>query len=320
MRRYLLPAFGALALVLLILAVGTPAGTAAKPFPNVIPLPDDFQPEGVVAGRGPVIYAGSLANGSIYQADLRTGVATELVPASESGPTAVGLAFDVRSNTIFAAGRDTGAAFAYDAATGTFAGAGTYPLTAPGSFVNDAVVTEDAVYFTDSFRPYFYRLPLGAGGALPDAGAATETMLSGDFVFVPGGFNANGIEATPDGAYLIIVHSSRGELYRVEPDSGVALLIDLGGESVPAGDGLLLQDDVLYVVQNRLNQIAVVALNETYTAGTVVDTITNDDLSAPATFRIPTTVAAFGDNLYAVNARFDVQPPTEYDIVKVPRD
>jgi hypothetical protein len=36
-------------------------------------------------------------------------------------------------------------------------------------------------------------------------------------------------------------------------------------------------------------------------------------------FRIPTTIAEFGDALYAVNARFDVPPTpdTEYDVVRV---
>ena len=47
------------------------------------------------------------------------------------------------------------------------------------------------------------------------------------------------------------------------------------------------------------------------TAGTVSGIITDPGL------RIPSTVASFGDALYAVNARFDVTDPAtaEYEVV-----
>jgi hypothetical protein len=37
---------------------------------------------------------------------------------------------------------------------------------------------------------------------------------------------------------------------------------------------------------------------------------------------VPTTIAAFGDALYAVNARFDTPPTpdTDYDVVRVPEN
>jgi hypothetical protein len=50
------------------------------------------------------------------------------------------------------------------------------------------------------------------------------------------------------------------------------------------------------VVRNRLNEIAVVRLDRSYTSGVVVRAITDED------FDVPTTVAAFGPFLYAVNA------------------
>jgi sugar lactone lactonase YvrE len=142
-----------------------------------------------------------------------------------------------------------------------------------------------------------------------------EIPLSGDYVFTPGAFNANGIAATPNGKTLIIVNSVDGLLYNVDPDTGEATLIDLGGDTVPNGDGILLQGKTLYVVQNRLNQIAVVELNSDLTEGTIVDTITDSD------FRVPTTIARFGNSLYAVNARFGTTPTpdTEYEVVRVSR-
>ena len=92
-------------------------------------------------------------------------------------------------------------------------------------------------------------------------------------------------------------------LYRIDPNTGVATTIDLGGASVPSADGILLQGRTLYVVQNFLDQVAVVELDPGSASGAVVDTIVDDG------FRIPTTVARAGDRLYLVNARFDVAFP-----------
>jgi sugar lactone lactonase YvrE len=142
-----------------------------------------------------------------------------------------------------------------------------------------------------------------------------ETIqLSGDYVFTPGAFNANGIAATPNGKTLIIVNSVDGALYTVDPATGEATLIDLGGETVVNGDGILLQGKTLYVVQNFFNQIAVVQLEPDLSAGTIVDTLTS------SSFGIPTTIARFGSSLYAVNSHFDTPPTpaTEYEVVRVP--
>jgi hypothetical protein len=157
---------------------------------------------------------------------------------------------------------------------------------------------------------------LGSGGQLPDAGAVEEIPLSGDFVFTPTAFNANGIDATANGKSLVVVNSTSGELYHVEPETGVASLIDLGGATVFNGDGILLDGKTLYVVQNRLNQIAVVQLDADLTAGEIVAIITD-----PA-FDVPTTITEFGNSLYAVNARFGTppEPDTDYDVVKVAKE
>ena len=277
------------------------------------PLPDGFQPEGVVVGHGGTIYAGSLADGSIYRADLRTG-AGDVFMEGEDGLIAVGLSHDNRSNNLFVAGGPGGDARVYDAGSGELLMS--YQLAAPPTtFINDAIVTREAVYFTDSFYPRFFRLPLNANGRLPAASDVQEIPLSGDFDFIAGGFNGNGIEASADGDYLIIVNSTTGTLYRVDPLTGVALAIDLGGELVTSGDGLVRQGNTLFVVRNFLNQIAVVELGDDFTSGELVDTITDD------AFRIPTTADRFGNALYAVNARFGTPSPAEaeYEIVRVKR-
>lgn len=316
--RQVLRVLAGLLLVAALLALAPAPTRAAATFPDVIALPDGWRPEGVATGRGPVIYSGSLANGAIYAADLRTGEGAILAPGAP-GRVAVGLSFDARTNYIFVAGGGTGKAYVYDAATGALLRE--YTLTAPGTFVNDVIVTRDAAYFTDSGRPVYYRVPLGPGGRLAAPDAVETIPLSGDYQQVAG-FNANGIEATPNGKSLIIVNSAAGALYRVAPRTGVATRIDLGGDSVSAGDGLLLRGRTLYVVRNRLNQIAVIELARDLRSGEVVDTITdpNFDVNTDPNFDVPTTIAAFGDALYAVNARFTTPPTpsTPYTIVRVP--
>jgi sugar lactone lactonase YvrE len=296
-------------IMLAVLLVPAPLSARAAAFPEVIALPNGWLPEGVVTGHGPVIYSGSRANGAIYAADLRTGEGAILVPG-QAGRVAVGLSFDARSNSIFVAGGGTGKAYVYNAKTGALVQE--YTLTAPGTFVNDVIVTRDAAYFTNSALASYYRVPLGPGGRLAAPDAVETIPLSGEYEQVPG-FNANGIEATPNGKNLIIVNSAAGKLYRVEPRTGVAKLIDLGGASVINGDGLLLRGHTLYVVQNQLNQIAIVDLAPKLSSGNVVGLITDPR------FDVPTTIAAFGNALYAVNARFTTPPTptTPYNIVRV---
>jgi sugar lactone lactonase YvrE len=300
-------------LLLTVVVGASPARTAAREvFPEVINLPAGWLPEGVVIGPGAVIYSGSRANGAIYAADLVTGLGRILVPG-QPGRIAVGLSFDRRSNAIFVAGGATGHAYVYDADSG--AELADYTLTtATPAFINDVIVTREAAYFTNSNRAEFYRLPLGPGGELPAADAVQAIPFSGEYQQVSG-FNTNGIEATPNGDWLIVVHSSLGLLYRVDPLTGAALAIKLGDASMTNGDGILLHGNTLYVVRNRLNEIAVVELADDLLSGAVTRTITSPN------FDVPTTIARLGDALYAVNARFTTPPTPEttYTIVRVRR-
>jgi hypothetical protein len=247
-------------------------------------------------------------------ADARTGLGQVLVPG-QADRVAVGLAFDRRSNYLFAAGGPTGSASVYDAATGAPIATFQLSVTPAASFINDVIVTRSAAYFTNSSAAVLYRLPLGPGGSgSPDT--PVETIpLSGDYQQVPG-FNANGIVATADGAALIVVNSALGVLYQVDPATGVATLIDLDGASLSNGDGMLLEGNTLYVVRNRLNRIEVIDLEPDLSAGTVVETITN------AEFDVPSTITRIGGALYVVNARFGVPPTpdTPYSIIRVEGD
>jgi hypothetical protein len=86
------------------------AGTTAQPFPDFIPLPADFGPEGIAVGNGTTFYAGSLAastRGQILVGDLRTGEVATLV--EPDGVPALGMKHDARSNLLFVARSSSGA-------------------------------------------------------------------------------------------------------------------------------------------------------------------------------------------------------------------
>jgi sugar lactone lactonase YvrE len=286
------------------LLVAHPATAVPAPFPDIIKLPNGFQPEGIASGRGTTFYAGSLANGAVIKGDLRTG-AHETIVDSANGP-AVGIAVDAR-NRVWVAGGPSGEIRVYDGTTGDALAV----FSAGAGFINDLVVTRDAVYATNSVASTLAVIPLGPGGALPSSSMADSLPMVG-FPAVPG-FNANGIEAWADGR-LIVAHSSQRALYQVDPASGLATQIDLG-QDLPNVDGITRQGTRLYAVQNRLNQIAVIRLDPSLMSGEVVDTLTNPQ------FDVPTTVALFGDATYVVNARFGTPSPgtADFDVVRTSR-
>jgi sugar lactone lactonase YvrE len=298
-----------LVLVLVALAVagvgGSQAATDKGGHPDTIRLPDGFQPEGI-AIAGNTFYVGSIPTGAVYRGSLRSGAGALLVPG---GPGKAAIGVEVDRGRLFVAGGPTGKAFVYSARSG--AELATYQLTTATTFINDVVVTRSAAWFTDSFNQVLYRVALGRGGRLGGQSAVQTIPITGDLVYTTG-FNVNGIDATRDGKVLVVVQSNTGKLFRVTR-SGVTRELDLGGGSVPNGDGILLDGRRLYVVQNQLNQIARIAVDRRLRSGRILGLITDPD------FDVPTTIDDHGKRLYAVNARFGTPPTptTRYDVVQV---
>jgi sugar lactone lactonase YvrE len=300
-------------LVLVALAVAAGAGSQAaaqEAGPDLIRLPDGFQPEGI-AISGHTFWVGSIPTGAIYSGDLRTGQGRVIVPGG-AGRAAIGVAHAPSSNPfdpgrLVVAGGPTGRAFVYSARGGWLQAS--YQLTTLPTFINDVVVTNEAAWLTDSLNQQLYRINFGERRF-----AFVETVpLTGDIDFVAG-FNVNGIDATPDGQTLILVQSNTGKLF-TSTTGGVTTEIDLGGATLVNGDGILLDGRTLYVVQNRNNRIAVVELSEDLQSGTITRFITDPD------FDVPTTVDDTAEHLYAVNARFGTPSPAtaRYDVVRVPK-
>jgi sugar lactone lactonase YvrE len=294
------PAIGILTLlaVIAVAAVWGRAEATAGPRPEVVPLPAGFQPEGI-ATHANTFFVGSIPTGAIYRGDLRTGRGSVFVPGRE-GRSAIGLS--LRKRMLFVAGGETGSGSVFDARSG--AELASFQLTTEASFINDVVATKDAAYFTDSVNPFLYKVPIERRRGFGDV----ETIpLSGDLVYEEG-FNTNGIDATRNGKSLVVVQSNTGELFEVDPRTGVASEIDLGGETVTNGDGILLDGGRrLWVVQNQNNLLALVRLAPGLASGDVVRRLTHE------TFDVPTTVARAGARLVLVNARFGTPNPEGAD-------
>jgi sugar lactone lactonase YvrE len=302
------------ALLAVALIPTTPAVAAATRHrgdaapPTTIPLPDGFGPEGIAIGAQPLAYFGSTVDGSIYRADLRTGRGR--IISEGPGTPSVGLKID-QDGRLFVAGGPAGDGRVVSASSGEVLAS--YTFTTEPSFVNDVILTPDAAWFTDSFNPVLYKVPLGRSGQLPGPGGVVTVPLTGDIAFQDG-FNVNGISRTPDGRGLLVDQTNTGLLFRVDPATGVTRGVDLGGALVPDGDGILLSGRTLYVVQNVDNQVAVVQLDRSGRRGTVVDRLTDPR------FDVPTTVARFDGRLYLPNSRFliDPTPTTTYTAVAIP--
>jgi sugar lactone lactonase YvrE len=295
-------------LVIACAALVAPAALAKGSFPETIPLPNGFQPEGIAIGNGATFYVGSIPTGAVYAGNLRTGTGRILVQGA-TGRAATGLEYD--HGRLWVSGASTGKAFVYDATSGALIRELQLATGSGATFINDVVVTNTAAYFTDSNRAVVYQVALSKNGS---PGTVTTVPLTGDFQLVSG-FNLNGIDATPNGKTLLAVQSATGKLFTIDPGSGATKAVDLGGAVLTNGDGIMLHGTTLYVVQNRDNKIAVVSLSSDFARGTVTRTITDPDLD------VPTTIDRFGRRLYAVNARFGTATGSDatYDVVQIRR-
>ena len=302
-----LRALAAACSVLVLTASILAPSVAAKNFPETVDLPNGWQPEGITSSAT-TAYVGSLVNGAILSIDLQSGSGHVLVPGV-AGRVAVGVDYDTRSGRLWVAGGPTGRVSAYDASTGALLA--DYAFSAPVGFINDLVVTRDAVYATDSNVQQLLVIPLGSGGELPAPSAAFKLALNGDITYTAG-FNANGIVAGRN--RLILVQSNTGLLFSVDPRTGVASEIDLGGDSVINGDGLELVGDTLFVVRNMDNLVDVFRLGPQFASARQIAEVHRDS------FDIPTTATYAAGRLWVVNARFTTPPTpdTPYWVTRLP--
>lgn len=301
-------------------ALTTPASAStAGSEPSTISLPNGWFGEDIANGRGSTFFAGSISTGGIYRGDYDTGKGKVLV-TSAPGLTA-GLFTELRSggaDRLWASGGPSGQARVYDPGTGRLLA--TYQLADPtaGAFVSDVVVTRTAVYYTDSFLPRLYVLPLGPHGELPKGSAVRTVPLTGDVAYTdtPLNFNLNGI-AVVDGV-IVSAQTNTGKLFRVDPVTGATQEIPItDAAGAPAtvfqADGLVARGRTLFIARNFANRISTVRLSAgTRTARLIAD-------RSDPRLDIPSSVEEHDGDLWALNARFTTPPApgTTYTVVRL---
>ncbi len=292
-----------LSLVLSAPLVATSAAAEPRPDSYVLPGTNVF-PEGITA-RGRTFYVTSTATGAVFRGDVKDQQVQTFLPGGQDGrTTAIGLEVSPDGDRLVVAGGATGLVFVYDTSSGELVARFSNGLTGrEQTFLNDVAFDRAGnAYVTDSVNDVLYRIPAaqverGASGtqSLPVFVDFTGTA----FGYVAG-FNANGIAVTPDGRYAVVIQSNTGELFRIDLTTRRVQQVDVGGADLTAGDGIELRGRTLYVVRNRLEQIAEVRLSGDLLRGRLVDATTYREETA-----FPTTAAFAAGRLLVVNSQFD---------------
>lgn len=318
---------GTIATLLLLLGLfGAPALTGAQATPEASPISGDddvivyelpgeqVYPEGIAFDAGEnVFYVGSTGDGTIFRGNVDTGEVEVFSDGGTDGrATAIGMDIDDQGR-LFVAGGDSGQVFVYDTDTGESIAVLDNGL-APNTFMNDVVAVDGVAYVTDSFNPILWRVTLDdPPGIIESFVDFTDTP----FVFQQDGFNANGIVATPDGQYLLVVQSATGNLFRIEIASGEVIEVALGGVLLLNGDGMALNGQMLYVIQNQQELIVPIDMDADFRSGVAGEPFTDDALN------YPTTLALTGDGrALVVNSQFGAResgdPELPFTVVSIP--
>lgn len=301
-------------------ALGLTHGATAQEGIRVLPLPESAAyPEGVAADPATgALYTNSANTGVIFRVDPATGATTvvgdplDMAQARPATPksVALGLKSDGEGR-IWVAGARDGSMHVVDIATGRRLARFTTP---EGPWlINDVVLTPDAAYFTDSLRQMLWRVPRDA---VADAVLEPWLRFEGtalDFGEEP---NLNGIAATPDGRWLIVVHAKTGRLFRIDTETREVAAIDGGDANLSSGDGLVLDDQRLFVVRQSAGEVVALRISPDLLTATETKRI------KPAELAWPATAAISGDRLIVANSQLNRRasgdPALPFSLVSIP--
>ena len=281
-----------------------PADTAARnaaTFTYILPGDEVFA-EGVAVAGDTYYVTGFF--GIIFRGDLDEREAEVFIP--DPGCCASGI--EVVGDRLLVAGAWGGHVSLYDRTTGALLARWSVANPDVCTNVNDiAIAANGDAYITDSLRPALYRIP--AAEIRHPSAAAQDLPIFLDWEGTPftqyacGFLNANGIVATPDGRFLLVVNSTDGRLFRVRLSDKQVTEVSLGGYRLISGDGMVLtEDNILYVVSPATPLVAKLRLNPQYNRGRLLSETTDPS------FHSPTTAAIARDRLLVVNSQFSGPP------------
>ena len=245
---------------------------------------------------GKSFFVSSTTDGTIFKGSVKgSRTLAAFAPGGADGrTTATGLT--VNKGRLFAAGAATGKAFVLSTKDGSTLKVLDSKAPSSDTFINDVTVAGGYAYFTDSRRPVILRAST-SGGSVGDLEPWLD--LTGTPFVYQTGFNANGIVNYDNGRVLVVVQSNTGKLFRINTRTKDVRQIDLGGETVTNGDGLVAHGSRLYVVRNANGEIVEIKLRRGKREGRIESRITSDK------FAFPTTAARVGKRLLVVNSQFD---------------
>ena len=280
-------------------------------------LPEGFAyPEGIALEKdGSAFYAASAEDGTLIRVDIGSGNAHTiaaggvLTPPDSPFPGLLGLKLDDTRRLWIAGGR-TGSMLAVDTEDGGVVAKFQSPRES--TLINDVALAGGYAYFTDSLNPDLWRVSTTAKAGAPEK----WIDLAGSAIPHGDGVNLNGIVATADGKALIVVHMSKGLLFRIDIATKKIDPIDVGGAALTGGDGLVLDGGVLYVVRQTENEVVTLELSRDQRSGKEAGRYRSEALMYPA------TAAKVGDRLLVVNTQFDKRgkqdPKLPFEVVGIP--
>lgn len=315
MPKLALTALGALVLSLCMgVAIGAESRVVENDVREYRVGPPAASPEGVVYAPGQrAFYGGSVEDGTLYRATLGDRTAATFLPANRPAGRNSAIGVNADDGLLYVAGGDSGRLYVYSLRTKREVARF---RTGSGGFINDVTITREGdVYFTDSIRPFLYRV---TEDQVENGGGAVERIRLTPEVRYQQGFNVNGIRDTASGQYIIIADSNDNALYRVEPagnpeDREIRRVRITGRTANP--DGLELRGHILYVVDNTNELIVKVRLGPEFARGDVKSNTTTPE------FHTPTTASIARGRLLVSNPEFNDQsePGAPYFVVSIPR-
>ncbi|MBD2752817.1 gluconolaconase [Spirosoma validum] len=161
-------------------------------------------------------------------------------------------------------------------------------LPTANHYANDiAFDAQGNAYVTDSFAPVIYKIP-------NDTTQASIFVNDSKFAGTQG-INLNGIVYHPDN-YLIVVKSNDGKLFKVDL-SDPSKVFEITGVTLLNGDGMILYENDLYVVNGR-NKVSQVRSSDGWKTATIVKTDQTGYDQA-------TTNVVAENKIYTLNARIE---------------
>jgi hypothetical protein len=299
---------------------GQPSAVAGtRPTTYIVSQEQGILPESISVSRDGTMYVSSFGTGAIYRGNTRTPGMHVFKPAGSDGRTkAAGVEVD-RHGRVWVAGWDTRTVWVYNP-DGSLVAKRTAPDT--GSALNDLIITDDAVFVTDSRTGTLWRAPIHG----LRVGELSRWLSASDFP-VPPGF-MNGIVGTPDGRIALVAGSTSGSgepgdahLFRMDLRTRAVTEVAVRGGFLATMDGLLLEGRRLYADLNfpdghgsTIYAVDLAILNTDMTALRLV----HRSGTASRT-QAPTAVARDGCRLLWVNSQFGGNPPAPpFTVTEVP--